>query len=488
MMRNIETSHIILYTVSLCIILVGIALLVFSPTPPATKIKILTPLSGSKIESVEKKVELFDVEKTSPNDVYKKITDLKSQGSYEAALQIIVSYEEREENKKRLLEEKAEVLSRLKKWKEVETAYKQLKKIDPKNSLYSVSEIEATLHSLQKEQFEQALSSGQSRLATLAESPQRIFLQCVIAVYINNENDVKNYCTQAKENKVSDRTANFAHDFVEHYAVFSTFKDGSGAYLRVLQAKTLTDAGYYSFAIHIVKGVLEEQKEYRDAWTLLGYNYLLIDESTLALTALETAYTLDTSKAYVQYLLALAHDRLGNREKAISYYGITLSNQFEKTNEVRNRLAELYVENKNYQLAAEQFELFFQAVPPQKPEQYARLLWIYIEQLKDPKKAVEVALRVQKAFPGSSLSDNYVGWAYLAQGEYGKATEALDRGLARDPKLAPLHLTKARLEKAQGNLESAQKYYLKAYELAKGTEIGDLAGAEYNSLLSSSSS
>lgn len=487
MIRNTNISHGVLYVISLCIIAVGIALLLFSPNPSSTKVKILTPLSGSRIETVEKKAEVFDLENIPANDVYKKIADLKAQGSYDAALQIVVSYEQQEPDKKRLLEEKADILSYVKKWKDVEEVYKTLASIEPKNSIYPVKSLEATLHSLQKEQFEQALKNAQERLPKFAQSPERIFLACVLAVYLNNENDVKTHCTQAQENKLTDTTASYAHDFVEHYAVFSTFKDGSGAYLRVLQAKTLTDAGYSTFAIHLLKEVVETQKEYRDAWTLLGYNYLLIDESTLALAALETAYTLDTSKAYVQYLLALAHDRLGNREKAISYYGITLSNQFEKTNEVRQRLAELYVENKNYQLAAEQFELLFQAVPPKNPEQYARLLWIYIEQLKDPKKAVDIALRAQKAFPGSSLSDNYVGWAYLAQGEYVKATEALDRGLARDPKLAPLYLTKARVEKAQGNLESAQKQYLKAYELAKGTEIGDLAGAEYNALLSSSS-
>lgn len=491
MEKNIS-SHAILYGVSVLIFCIGIALLFFPPSTKNPTVKILTPFSGSSLPAVSVPVIATPriPEKQAPvsnaEGIMKNVQLQIQQGSYEEALQFLVANESKITDKKQVQRMKADIYVLLKQYDKAVKAYEALHKIFPNDRQIEIKKWEMSLHSLDENTLERGVRDAQNALLTVSQERASLYLQCITHAFLGEETQVSELCPKVEKAFEGSREADIAHAFSEHYAVFSTFKDGSDAYLLTLHAKTFTEAGFPELSISTLKKVVGSNKDYRDAWTLLGYDYLTINQNSLALNALEKAYTLDTTKAYIQYLLAVTHDRMGSREKAISYYSIALSNRYEKDDEIRRRLTELYVENKNYQLAVDQYLALFAKTKPEKADDYAKLMWLYLDMLKNSEKGLSLAFEIQKSFPGSPMTDNYLGWAYFDNGKYQESLEALDRGLARDSKLAPLYLNRARTQKALGKTDEARKDYLTAYEMAKGTAIGDLAGVEYNALLAPS--
>lgn len=420
---------------------------------------------------------------SSFTDLIQAVDSYEAKGEYEKALTTLTRASQKTTDTTLIQQKQANIFAKMRNYEKALELYMSLMQKNPQNTSLRVKALDMKLHMITEKNAESAVNDIANSLRDISEnSLEKLYMQCLISSYKNIQGDVENYCNQVKEKVPNGKEANIAHGLIDHYLVFSTFKDGSDGYLKALHAKSITEAGYSELAIPLLRQVLLQDKSYRDAWTLLGYNYLLIGKNSLALASLESAYTLDTTKAYIQYLLGFAHDKLGNREKAISFYVLAAGNQFEKEIEVRSRLADLYVDNKNYDLALEQYTIVLSKTKPTSPDAYVKPVWIYIEITKQPSRALELALAAEKQFPNSAVTDNLLGWSYTAAGKLKEARTALEKGIKRDANMAALYLNLGKLDQLEGKTEEAKVHYFAAYEKGKGTSIGDNAGKLYNSL------
>lgn len=488
-MNKSVSVYIILYILSGAIVAIAVLVLFFPQKigKPIIELPInALPLTNSGV-TLSTNQNSAPVKPTTSSssftDLIQAADAYEAQGIYDKALTALTRASEKTTDIALVDQKRANIFMKMKNYEKAVEIYTALLQKNPQNVSMRIKTLDVKMHMMNEKNAEQAVNDISESLSSISEANvQKLYMQCILSAYKNSREETENYCNQVKEKAPGSKEASIAHALVDHYLVFSTFKDGSDGYLKALHAKSITEAGYSELAIPLLRQILLADKSYRDAWTLLGYNYLLIGKNSLGLASLESAYTLDTTKAYIQYLLGLAHDRRGNREKAISFYVLAVGNQFEKEIEVRSRLADLYVDNKNYDLALEQYTTVFTKTKPASPDAYVKPIWIYIETTKQPSKALELALTAEKQFPNNAVTDNLLGWAYTAAGKVKEARTALERGIKRDPSMAALYLNLGKLDQIEGKTDEAKVHYYAAYEKGKGTSIGDNAVKLYNDL------
>jgi tetratricopeptide (TPR) repeat protein len=115
---------------------------------------------------------------------------------------------------------------------------------------------------------------------------------------------------------------------------------------------------------------------------------------------------------------------------------------------------------------------------------FIRPVWIYIDQLKNPKKAMEWAKRAVTEHPNEAMSYNLMGWAQMANDDLEEAEQNLNYALVLDSKLAAAYLNFGVLYEKEGKLEQAKENYKRAYTLDPSGSVGNRAAENYNRLLS----
>ncbi len=149
-------------------------------------------------------------------------------------------------------------------------------------------------------------------------------------------------------------------------------------------------------------------------------------------------------------------------------------------------MAELYFDSKEFEKAAEAYESVL-AIDQENVNAYIRPVWLYIDYVKDPEKALKIAQSALAAFPESAMGYNLMGWSYIGLEDLKRAESHLKKALEIDPLLPAAHLNIGTLYEIQSKEKQALTSYHEAYRLDEAGSIGNLAGVKYNELIKQTS-
>ena len=308
-----------------------------------------------------------------------------------------------------------------------------------------------------------------------------LYYKALLTALFNDHALAKTQLNEAKALNDPDLTAKIER-ILNSYKEFEATQAGQDIYLKILLAKSLNQNEEYEIAIHILKEVLKTRGDSRDGWILLGFAYLNLQNYQFALTAFDKAFSIDSTWSTTLYFLGITHKELGDAQKAITYFTGALKGNFEPKVVIQNHLADLYFETNEYEKAVQAYEAVL-AVNKQDINSFVRPVWLYLDYLNDPQKALKLAQVAMTAFPDTGMSYNLVGWSYIGMGDYKNADANLKKALQLDPSLAAAYHNLGQLNEKWGKDDLALENYLKAYELDKNGPIGNLAAEHYNALI-----
>lgn len=286
-----------------------------------------------------------------------------------------------------------------------------------------------------------------------------------------------NQITKTDNAEIKEKAANL----LNAYAEFELFKGGKEIHLKTLIAKSLNQVKEYEISLKLLKEILKEKTDYRDAWILTGYAYLNLEKYDFALDSFRKAYDLDSEKPETQYFLGITYFELNQIEDAITYLNIALKNGFEPQIQIKQKLGDIYLNKKDYNKAIEMYEALLE-LNSNDVNNFIRPIWIYLEFLNEPDKALELSQKAYKLFPKSAMTYNLIAWSHLGKKEYIKAEENLLTALGIDPNLQAAWYNLGLTYEGMEEKEKALEHYQKAYELGKDSSIGNLAAQAYNNL------
>lgn len=266
------------------------------------------------------------------------------------------------------------------------------------------------------------------------------------------------------------------------YEEYEFAKAAEELYLSELLARSLNEVGEYEVAIYKLKNILRSRSDLRDGWILLGFSYLNLEKYLFALTAFEKAYELDSEWPATQYFLGVTYAELTKYSDAIVYLNYALNNGFEPSIVIKQKLADLYLQTQEYQKSVTAYEEVLN-YNKQDINAYVRPIWIYLDFLNEPTKAVKLAEMAVMTFPNDPSAYNLLGWSQVGTGNYTEAEKNLNKAIAGDPNLAAAHYNLGKMYEEQGRDQLALESFQKAYNLDQSGSIGNLAAKRYNALL-----
>lgn len=316
---------------------------------------------------------------------------------------------------------------------------------------------------------------------TISQTAEISYYKGLLNAISNNHDLAKTHLNQAKALNDAEYTPKIDR-ILKSYEAFEAAQAGEELYLKILLAKSLNENEEYEMSIHILKEVLKARSDLRDGWILLGFAYLNLQNYQFALTAFDKAYSLDPTWSTTQYFLGITHKELSHTNEAIKYFTAALKGDFEAKVVIQNHLADLYFQAKDYKKATEAYEDVLK-VNKGDLNAFVRPIWLYLDYLNQPEKALALAKTALASFPDAAMSYNLLGWSYIGMGDYKNAEANLKRSLALDPKLAAAHLNLGQLNEKWGKNDLALKSYQEAYKIDQQGSIGNMAGQKYNALI-----
>ena len=350
-------------------------------------------------------------------------------------------------------------------------------KKDPNNQEARLNEV---IISIKLSDFNRAKSLLDSYQQTI--DPKILYYQGLVASLFNDKESAKRMLTAALQNNPDTELTNKINRVLTSYNEFDATQASEGLYLNILLAKSFNENEEYEMAIQLLKETLKTRGDLRDGWILLGFAYLNLKNYPFALTALNKANSLDPTWTTTQYFLGITNKELGNNKDAIGYFTAALNGGFEPKVVIENHLADLYFETRNYEKAAEAYQSVL-AVNKQDVNAFVRPIWLYLDYLNAPEKALQLAQSAAITFPNEAMSYNLLGWSYIGMGDYNNADANLKKALSLNPNLAAAYLNLGLLNEEWGKNDLALDYYQKAYKLDQQGSIGSTAAANYNQLI-----
>lgn len=311
------------------------------------------------------------------------------------------------------------------------------------------------------------------------------FYQALLTAYQKDHAKAKNLLNEVIGINTNPEISEYARNFLAAYDEFDSSQDGMDIHLTTLLARSCVNAGEYDMAIPMLFEVLRLKKDYRDAWIILGYSYLSQEKFNEAVDALEEARKLDPEKPQTAFFLGMAYYGLNNLEKAVSAFELAKKNGFEPVVQVNQKLAEIYLQMKEYQKSADHFEDVVRLYD-QDVYYYVKPIWIYIDRLNQPEKAIALANKAVAAHPDEAMSYNLLGWASISMNRLNDAKTLLDKAHAINPELDAVYLNYGLLMEQQGKPSEALGYYNEAYKLGNGNSISEVAAERYNNIIGKS--
>jgi len=266
------------------------------------------------------------------------------------------------------------------------------------------------------------------------------------------------------------------------YEEFEFAQGAEDLYLGELLARGLNQIEEYELAITKLKGILKSRGDLRDAWNLLGFAYLNLNNTLFAATAFEQSYKLDPQLPATQYFLGLAYAEVGRKDDAIVYLNYALNNGFEPKVMAQRKLADLYLEKADYIKSAQAYEDILKA-NKQDINAFVRPIWIYLDFLNQPEKALRLGEAVVIAFPGNAMAYNLLGWSQIGTQNTVEAEKNLLKSIQMDSAQAAPHYNLGKLYEFMDEKDKAKEQYQQAYELDQNGSIGNLSAKRFNILM-----
>ena len=330
--------------------------------------------------------------------------------------------------------------------------------------------------------FEEAKVTLDELASTITTDPRLDYDRALIHILFNEYDEAKKLLKQAQAKSPFLSLAEKIEKIMSAYREFEFAQAADPLYLSELLARALNQNTDYELAIFKLKEVLRSRNDLRDAWILLGFAYLNLEKPYFALTSFERAYEIDPEWPATQYFLGTTHQELRDFEKAIFYFNYALNNQFEPQVVVKQKLADLYMEKKDYESAVKMYKENLEA-NKQEVSAFVKPIWIYLDFLSNPDEALKLAELAILAFPENAMAYNLLGWAQLGNGNYTESEVNLNKAIAIDPSLAAVYLNQGKLYEKMKKNEKAITAYQKAYDLDQNGSIGRQAAERYNELL-----
>lgn len=313
------------------------------------------------------------------------------------------------------------------------------------------------------------------------DSQQKWYYSGILSAYFGQYEDAKKALQEAIILNTDGTITENAKKIMSAFDEFNLNQGSQEIFLKTLLSKTFNQVGEYTLSIPLLYQVVKEKKDYRDAWILLGYAYLNIEDNKNAIDALEEAKKLDKNKPETLFFLGLAYHAAGQKELAAQLIEDAINKGFEPKIQAQQKLAEIYLELKEYEKSAAKYEIVI-ALNDNDVNYYIRPMWLYIDMLGQPDKALKLAQKAVTKHPESAMAQNLVGWAYLASKDFTNARNTLAKALELDPNLSAAYLNLGKLYEHLSYPDTAKDYYRTAFRLGQGTSIADTAANLYNKL------
>ncbi len=270
----------------------------------------------------------------------------------------------------------------------------------------------------------------------------------------------------------------------EQLEVYKTFTDSPRSYLYAVLAKELLNQNEYILARPLLFASIQEKNDYRDAWLMLGYSYLLSNKNADAIKALEKAKQIDPYNGDTYFYLGLAQQKSEQTKQSIESLQKASSFGFNNSKETYIQIANSFYLDKNYQEANNYYAKAAE-LGQLKIEDYTKIVWLNLEQSSSPDKALTYALQALNYYPQTAMAHNLVGWTQIKLNNSTEAEKYLNQAIVLDPKLDAAFLNLGLLNIAQKNIDQAKAYLNQAITLAKNNRSSSIetrATAELNKL------
>ena len=309
------------------------------------------------------------------------------------------------------------------------------------------------------------------------------YLEALMDMAFNKHDDARKLLSQINSDPSSDeKLKNNTQKFLAAYQEYDFAKSAEDLYLQELISRAFSQTGEHELAIYSLKNILRTRPDLRDSWILLGYSYLNLNNYLFALTSFQHAYELDSEWPTTQYFLGITYSELSKADDAIEYLNYALQNGFQPDTAVKQKLADLYLQAGKYDLAVQNYEDVLQE-NKQDITAFVRPIWIYLEFLNQPEKALKLGELAVMSFPDDPMSYNLLGWSQIGTKNYIEAEKNLKKAIAEDPTMAAAYYNLGKLYEQMNDVKSAEDNYQKAYEADQNGSIGNLSAKRYNELL-----
>ncbi len=328
-----------------------------------------------------------------------------------------------------------------------------------------------------------ALTEAETLLVNMNEGyPETVYYKAILAILKNENDKAKDYFDRlAGSEEISSELKEKVQFFLDAYTNFEVFTDSESIYLDALLAKALGQADEYQAGIIVGLDIVNQMNNYRDAWIILGYNYLAVEKARDAIDALSKAEDLSPEKPETLFYLGLAYFANNDLDNAIAYLEKAYKNGFEPKDEVNLKLGDIYLLQESYDKAAFRYEKVL-TQNTSNIDVFVKAIWLNIDQIGNHSKALKLAEKAVEKFPDNAMAYNLLGWAQLSIGEYSDAEKNLTASLNLNPQLDATNLNFGLLYEKQGNVILAKDFYKKAYLLGRGNSIARRAAVSYNNL------
>jgi tetratricopeptide (TPR) repeat protein len=307
----------------------------------------------------------------------------------------------------------------------------------------------------------------------------------IIAAYSGDYERSKTLLNEAVALGTDDVTTAKARNFLSAYEEYSFNQGSQPTHLKTLLARSMDQSGEYNMAIPLLFEVVREKKDYRDAWVILGHAYLNVGKYLDAAEALEEAKKLDPQKPETLFYLGLAYYAANDLPNAAANLELAKKNGYQPSAQIDQKLSEIYLQQKDYGKAAQSYENVI-AVADNDVYYYIKPVWIYLDRLNEPQKAMVLAQKAYKNHPREAMSYNLLGWAAIGTGRLADAGKYLDHARTLNPDLDAVYLNYGILYEKLGEQDKAFEYYKKAFNMGSGNSISATAAERYNKLIAQS--
>lgn len=308
------------------------------------------------------------------------------------------------------------------------------------------------------------------------------YYQGMMALYFGDYQRARTLLNNSVENSTNDGIKNNANKLLNAMNEFDRYQAGLHEHLKVLVARAMVQINQPQMAKDLIWNVLQTKRDYRDAWIILGYSYLQMERYKDSVDALEEAVRQDPGKPETFFYLGLAYAGVDELDKAIESLELAAKYGYEPKIHVEQKLAEFYFQAEDYNNASSLYEDVI-SKNPTDIEYFVRPVWVYIDKLNQPDKAVSLAEKSIVYHPDNAMSYNLLGWAQVANNDFINANKNLQKALTLNPEFDAPYLNLGWMYFKQQQYGRAKDLYKKAYELGNGSAVSNLAAERYNELL-----